>query len=278
MRIMVVGDTHGDKDAIEYKAKFAQALGVTHMLIVGDFGLWVGFEGVKFLDDVNEIARKYNIHVFALPGNHENHDLWTHLLNIGLPTSSGFTYVRDRLLLSPKVHNWKWGKKRFFICGGAVSIDKQWRIPGKSWWDNEEFTHEDLRSVERYKGPPIDFLFTHDCSDYTQFKNRIKPDFESQQNRQRIDRAIKVLRPAFHFHGHMHDRYEWVNTRSHGQKVTAFGTDDSEWNGHATKTYGLECNHDKNSWVILDTGSDNKKPDEEPKVYWPGKAFAVLGE
>lgn len=279
MRIMVVGDTHGDASAVEYKAKIAKSLGVTHMLIVGDFGLWVGFEGVKFLDDVNEIARRYNIHIFALPGNHENHDLWEQLVNIGLPTSSGFTYVRDRLLLAPKVHNWKWGKKRFFICGGAVSIDKQRRVEGKSWWKNETFSEADLASVVKYQGPPVDFLFTHDCSDHTPWHERLKPDFESQLNRQRIDMAIKALRPKYHFHGHMHTKYEWLNTKTHGLRDTAFGVDESEWNGHTTKTYGLECNHDKNSWLILDTGSDNKKkPDEEPQVYWPGEAFAVLGD
>lgn len=277
MRMLIAGDTHGHASAVEQKARIAKNLGADRIMVVGDFGMWSGWKGIEFLDDVNAIAREYGIHVFALPGNHEDHDQWEKWLDMGLPTSSGFTYVRDRLLISPKVHSWKWGNKRFFICGGAVSIDKQWRVEGVSWWRNEEFTEENLASVEKYKGPDIDFLFTHDCSDHTPFHSRLKPDLDSQENRRRIDRAIRALRPRYHFHGHMHTKYEWLNTASHGLRSTAFGNDETQWNGAATKTYGLECDHDDNSWVILDTGSDSKKkPDETPVVLWPNETPALL--
>lgn len=275
MRILVAGDTHGNAGAVEYKAKIAKRLGADRIFVVGDFGMWPGWEGVVYLDDVNAIAREYGINVFALPGNHEDHDQWNNWLNMGLPTSSGFTYVRDRLLISPKVHNWTWGgkkwKRRFFICGGAVSIDKQWRVEGRSWWKNETFSEGDLASVEKYAGPEIDYLFTHDCSDFTRFHERLKPDLDSQHNRQRIDKAINALRPRYHFHGHMHTRYEWINTRSHGLRDTAFGLDESEWNGASTKTYGLECDYDNNSWGILECGADTDQPDG---FYWPAQAVA----
>ena len=240
------------------------------------FGLWPGYEGVQYLDDVNEAAREYGIQVVALPGNHEDHPQWVKWFDLAPLDQHGFAIVRSNLRLTKKVHPFKMGGRRFYVCGGAVSIDKQWRVKGKSWWEEEEFTEDDLRSVEKYKGPAIDYLLTHDCSDYTQWGFRIKPDMESQANRQRIDRAIKALRPRFHFHGHMHSRYEWLNTRSHGLRETAFGTDESEWNGAATKTYGLECDYDKDSFVILDTGADNKKPDNEDKVYWPTEAVMAL--
>lgn len=280
VRMMVVGDTHGGIRHLEYKAKICKTLGADRMLVVGDFGMWPGWDGVNFLDDVNDLAAEYNLNVFALPGNHEDHDQWNHWLNMGLPTSAGFTYIRNRLLISPKVHNWKWGNKRYFICGGAVSIDKARRVKGKSWWENETFSQEDLASVVKYKGPAIDYLFTHDCSDFTVWKHRLKPDFDSQMNRQRIDRAIAALRPRMHFHGHMHEKYDWINTRSHGLRDSAFGLDESEWNGTSTHTYGLQCNSDGDSWLILDTGQEHKTKSglvvQEDAVYWPGKAFAML--
>lgn len=277
MRILVAGDTHGELDAVRYKARYAKALGADRIIVVGDFGLWPGYKGMQFIDGLNAIAHEYEIYIFALPGNHEDHDQWDRLLALGNPTSAGFTYIRDRILLSPKVHNWKWGYSRFYICGGAVSIDKQWRKPGVSWWPNETFSEEDLASVEKYNGPAIDFLFTHDCSDFTKWEDRLKPDADSQANRRRIDRAIKALRPRYQFHGHMHTKYEWLNTRSHGQRVTAFGYDDSEWNGAATKTYGLECNYDDNSWLILDIEDISKREAQERKpkvtIAWPGEAW-----
>lgn len=267
MKIMVVGDTHGMSGVVQAKAKIARALNIHHMMIVGDFGMWPGVGGISFLDDVNEAARGNNLKVYALPGNHEDHDQWNWWLNSGMPKDENkFTYVRSNLLISPKVHNWKWAEKRFFIAGGAVSIDKQWRTEGKSWWKDEEFSESDLASVEKYKGPDIDYLFTHDCSDHTQWGFNLVPDPESRENRLRIDRAIKALRPKMHFHGHMHRRYEWVNTASHGLRSTAFGYDESEWNGHSTLTYGLDCNGEDNSWGVLDTKQD--------KFFWPAPAVA----
>lgn len=270
MRFMIVGDTHGNAGAVEYKAKLAQAAGCERMFIVGDFGLWPGYEGVQYLDDVNEIGRRYNQQIIALPGNHEDHDQWVKWFELAPRDKHGFAIIRSNLRLTKKVHPFKMGGKRFYVCGGAVSIDKQWRVEGKSWWKNEEFTEADLASVEKYKGPPVDYLLTHDCSDHTKFGFTLKVDLDSQMNRQRIDRAIKALRPRYHFHGHMHAKYEWINTRSHGLRDTAFGYDDSEYNGASTHTFGLECDYDTNSFVILDTGAQKDDPDA---VYWPGDAF-----
>lgn len=274
MRLMIVGDTHGNAGAVEYKARIAQAMGVEHLFVVGDFGLWTGHEGVVYLDDVNAIAREYKVQVTALPGNHEDHDQWDKWFDIApIHKELGFAIIRSNLRLTKKVHPFKLGGKRFYVCGGAVSIDKSQRKQGRDWWPNETFSEEHLASVEKYKGPAIDYLLTHDASDYTNWGFRLKPDLDSQANRRRIDRAIAALRPRRQFHGHMHEKYEWVNTRSHGQRNSAFGTDDSEWNGCATVTYGLECDYDKNSWVILDTGAHKGDPD---KVYWPGHAYAAL--
>lgn len=273
MRLMIVGDTHGNAGAIHRKARVAQSMGCERMIVVGDFGLWPGYEGVEYLDAVNDAGREFNQQIIALPGNHEDHDQWEKWFDLAPLDDHGFAILRSNLRLTKKVHPFKMGGKRFYVCGGAVSIDKAWRTEGKSWWKNEEFTEENLASVEKYKGPAIDFLLTHDCSDHTQWKFRLKPDWESQQNRQRIDRAIKALRPRFHFHGHMHTRYEWVNTRSHGLRDTAFGLDDSEYNGAATKTYGLECDYERDSFVILDTGAQKDDPE---RVYWPAEAYATL--
>lgn len=273
MRVMIVGDTHGHAGAIKRKARVAQSMGVEHLFVVGDFGLWPGHGGVVFLDDVNEAAREFNVQITALPGNHEDHPQWEKWFDLAPIDDHGFAIIRSNLRLTKKVHNFRLGGKRFFVCGGAVSIDKQWRVEGKSWWAGEQFTEADLASVEKYKGPAIDYLLTHDCSDFTNFRFTLKVDPDSKANRQRIDRAIRALRPRYHFHGHMHTKYEWHNTMSHGLRDTAFGLDDSEYNGASTHTFGLECDYEDNSFVILDTGAQKE---DEDKVYWPSHAYAEL--
>lgn len=263
---MIVGDTHGNTRVLEVKINLAKRLGVERLMVVGDFGLWPGHEGVRFLDDVNHYAREEDIFVYALPGNHEDHDQWEWWVNGPMAKDkAGFTYARSNILLSPKVHNWKWDKKRFSIAGGAVSIDRQYRIAGKSYWPNETLSEEDLAPIEKYQGPEIDYLFTHDASDYTPWGFSLVPDPESQANRRRLDRAIKALRPRMQFHGHMHRQYEWINRRSHGRYESALGVDDSDYNGASTHTFGLECDSEIFSWGILDTSED--------RFYWPNQAM-----
>jgi hypothetical protein len=147
-----------------------------------------------------------------------------------------------------------------------VSIDKGWRKmkengwdeyrekyvsskatgPGTLWWPNEELTDQDVMAIQNITGQ-ADYLFTHDCSNHTQWKNRLKPDADSERHRRRIDKVIATTKAKMHFHGHMHEKYDWLNSRSHG-----FYSPD-EPGAIVTQTYGLECNKDFDSWGILDT-------------------------
>lgn len=261
-KVMLVGDTHGNANPLEFKLKLAKYKKIQHVFILGDFGLWGGMGGVAYLDTVQAMAAENDLSVFAIPGNHEDHDQWKHWLTMpDVPTWNHFRPARSRVWLSPKVNFFEFGGKRWGVAGGAVSIDKAWRKPGVSWWADEEFTDKNLRSVLAYKGEPVDYLLTHDCSDFTPFRDRLKPDPESQANRKRMDKAIAHLQPKNHFHGHMHTKYDWINTRSHGQLNSAFGYDDSNWNGASTHTYGLECDGEDNSWGILDVDTG--------KFEWP---------
>lgn len=265
----MVGDTHGFAWAVRPKLQAAKKLGADRILILGDFGIWQGHPGMVFLDEINKEAMDLNIKIYALGGNHENWPLWNQYIENATAFNSGFAYVRSNVLIAPKVHNFKWDNKRFFIAGGAVSIDRQQRVPGHSWWPEEILTDDELASVLKVN-PEVewDYLFTHDASDHTRWGYHLIPDPESQLNRQRIDKVIAHLKPRMQFHGHMHARYEWVNTASHGHRPTAFDDASYEWDGPSTLTYGFECNDDKYSWGLLDT--------ERDQFYWPDKAYSLF--
>jgi hypothetical protein len=80
---------------------------------------------------------------------------------------------------------------------------------------------------------------------------------DSERHRVQIDKVIAATKPRFHFHGHMHTKYDWVNTLSHGD--SAFRNE--PWDGPETRTIGLEAFTDHNSWGVLDT--------EQDLWYWP---------
>jgi hypothetical protein len=255
-RILLSGDTHGDARSVFHKVDEAVKHGVQRIVILGDFGLWWRYDGVKFIDEINAYATKHNRQIFALPGNHENYDWWNAAVEAAQKskaTAHGWAYLRTNVLLSPRVHDFVWGGKQFVVAGGAVSIDKAERLAyeretGKRIWSKDEQLADsevdELLATRFAHGVKVDYLLTHDCSNMTPWRDRLKPDFESQIHRQRIDRVLRAIQPKLHFHGHMHTKYDWMNL-----------TGDDFW----TQTYGLECNRDLNSWGILDLGTDEFK-------------------
>lgn len=229
--------------------------GIQRIVVLGDFGLWWGFDGVKFLDDINALAKVHNRQVFAIPGNHENYEWWESIVNsarASKATSHGWAYARTHVLLSPRVHEFRWGGKQFVVAGGAVSIDKDYRLKyerekGKQVWSpNEQLTDAEVDITRQYGFKfKTDYLLTHDCSDRTPFHSRLKPDLDSQMHRQKMDQVLRNVQPRFHLHGHMHTKYDWMNLVAVNDGEPLY-----------TQTYGLECNNDFESWGILDLDTD----------------------
>jgi hypothetical protein len=242
---MLIGDTHCDRHFLVNRMDLAGALGIQHAFVLGDFGIFPRFvETVNFLDVVNEAARKNGVTVYALRGNHDDPDWWAWNVEHN-PHHKGFGMVRRHIQLSPTVNYWTWAGKKFLVVGGAVSIDRTDRVrreekPLTEWWPNEQLSDKDLARVG--DGVHVDYLLTHDCSNDTPFKYRLKDDVDSTEHRRKIDEVIKRSRPDMHFHGHMHEKYDWVNM--------PYSTD------HQTQTYGLECNGMWYSWGILDTDTN----------------------
>ena len=276
-RILIAGDLHGDEFEVTRLAAYAGERKISHIFVMGDFGLWSHFaDGQRFLDTCQRVAEGNKLSIFAVGGNHENWDHWNWYCQ-NHPTSHGLAYVRERVLLSPKAHSFKFGGKRFAVAGGAVSVDKEGRLIGERggvdrwsgrrirgtgprtlWWPNETFSEDDFEQYKLNHSSGVDYLLTHDCSDYTEFEHRLKPDLDSKAHRQMMDRVLAVTRPKLHFHGHMHTKYDWANSWSHG-----FYPGDTEAEGYfETRTYGLQCNERDqygftgDNWGVLDTETD----------------------
>lgn len=258
MKLMLIGDTHGNAFTVKRKIDLAKQIGgIERIIVLGDFGLWWGHDGLMFIEEINEYARDRHVQIFAIPGNHENYEWWNAIVEHGPSKSHGWAYAASHVLLSPRVHDFVWGGKQFVVAGGAVSIDRDYReeyrrSTGKRIWSpDEQLTDAEVDALLATRfgnGAKVDYLLTHDCSNRTPFHSRLKSDLDSQIHRQRIDRVIDGIKPNMHFHGHMHTKYEW------GNLVHADG--DMHW----VDTYGLECNDDPWSWLVLDL--------KENKVIW----------
>lgn len=58
--------------------------------------------------------------------------------------------------------------KTFLTFGGALSIDREGRVEGETWWKEEMPTYEELdeavRNLRNYQNQ-VDYIITHSCSE-----------------------------------------------------------------------------------------------------------------
>lgn len=254
-KILVVGDTHGDISFASKACRVAEKHMIDTVIQVGDFGIWDHIkEGVYFLDKLDENAGNRGVRWIFLPGNHENYERLENYELVAeeqdLWTDEGFVPIRDNVLYTGKVNTWTWEEKTFKAVGGAVSIDKYARVPGKSWWPQEQLTDDELAFAKRNRA---DYLFTHDCPTNAPFGGRLKPDLDSVAHRQKMDEVGRATQARIWLHGHMHSFYDYWFPYSP--------------KGDETKVYGLECNDNAMWWganidggfmnmAILDTDDD----------------------
>lgn len=245
---MFVGDTHGN-EMFWRKAIFPAVVQHEVEIIVqlGDFGVWPGKPGTAYLDQLDKLCAKHGVPIWFVRGNHDD----TTQLTMG-DAGDGETLVA----LRPNIFQIVDGAmididgETLLGVGGAVSIDKDMRVEGRSWWANE-FT--DIASIDRavYSEPKrkIDYVVTHDVPEQVDIVSKLfiatghqmKADTASRNNRAVLGllfQKLQTRKPKVWLHGHYHIAYTAVVNH--------------------TRFIGLDCdypNHGtQDSWTIIDIG------------------------
>lgn len=135
--MLIVGDVHG-----KYHEFFAKIRNSKDTFQVGDMGL--GF------DDLLNYTEDNESHLF-IRGNHDDPALCKKHPNY----AGEFGYIKE---------------KKLFFCGGAISIDKMFRIAyekkhgRKIWWPDEELSESQLENAKQlYIDKKPEIVITHDC-------------------------------------------------------------------------------------------------------------------
>ena len=213
MKILLLGDTHGQAMATERAFRYAKKNDCERIIQLGDFGFgWKSrqIKGGETVDDfvytVSKFVSRYGIELDWIDGNHEN---IVDLNDLPLDEDGARTILPGVRHL-PRGHRFEIGGRTFLAAGGAVSVDKTTRVPFISWWPGEELSDAD---VMRCDGPSVDVLLTHDAPlestvfDYHMTAFGQQAALESYANRKRISLIIDQAKPKWLFHGHMHHAY-----------------------------------------------------------------------
>lgn len=209
-RVWLVGDLHGNTGWIQTllpaMCRFDPT--IRTILQVGDYGF--DHEG-RGTHTVDFWARNTGIErVLVTLGNHEAWEKITPALDAA-PGQS--IRASDVVWLLPRPFRFTIAGRKVLSLGGASSVDKAFRTPGKDWFEDELIT-EEMENAAIAAGA-ADVLLTHESpveappevlAIIASNPDGYPPDALaiSAAQRERVQRVSNAVRPAMHFHGHMH--------------------------------------------------------------------------
>jgi hypothetical protein len=186
--LRIIGDIHG---YIEIYQRLVQP--VEYSVQLGDMG-WGG-EPKKFFETLNQIdASRHRI----VAGNHDDYgQMSAHFLG-------------DYGSYSIPLHE---GMFEFFFIRGAYSVDRAMRLPGLSWWDNEQLTWEQGWScLDVYREVKPRTVFTHDCPEEICYLLGVHTrtdwgGFRPTVTHRILQSCFEVHKPELWVFGHHHKRF-----------------------------------------------------------------------
>ena len=209
-RVWAVGDLHGNVRWVQalLPAMHRRDPSIRTVLQVGDYGFdhsGRGTHPVDFWAEKSGIER-----VLVTLGNHEE---WANISPAQEATPGRAIRVSEVVWLLPRPFRFTIAGREVLSLGGASSVDKAFRTPGKDWFEDELIT-EEMETAAIAAGA-ADVLLTHespvDAPPEVLAIIASNPDGYppeslaiSAAQRERVQRVSSAVRPAVHFHGHMH--------------------------------------------------------------------------
>ena len=177
--VVVSGDIHGDFSFMTYKITQQYSIENALVIIAGDCGFGFNKENYyhsQYKKDFKRLDRA-NVYVGFMRGNHDN------------PAYFKNSFInKERWLSYPDYSIIQAAGKNILVVGGAVSVDRMYRIKraeegiyestyaGRlelkpaSWWPDEAFVYKkDIIDKMRESGIQIDCVVTHSAPSFCEF-------------------------------------------------------------------------------------------------------------
>lgn len=239
MRLMVAGDWHGDYRWAVKMLAVCKMKEIKVVIQVGDFGfIWQDAASIKYLNDA---AARAGVEIWWLDGNHENYSMMGAL---GCdPVGDVDVWVEPHIRYLPRGFRFEVDGCRFMSFGGAISVDRNVRQPGRSYFPQEAIRPHVADAVSSDK---VDVFLSHDApNDIPVLSARLRRSAhmwpadalrDSDFNRVLLSEVVDRVQPDLLIHGHYH--YPYSDTRGD------------------TRVIGLDCNgahKAAHTYTIIDT-------------------------
>lgn len=228
-RVWVVGDLHCNSGWVQtvLPAMRRHNPSLRTILQLGDYGFDHGGPGTHTVD---YWAKRTGIdRVLVTLGNHED---WAHITEAQDVAPGQAIRVSDTVWLLPRPFRFRIAGRDVLSLGGASSVDKAFRTPGKDWFEKELIT--EAMETEAIAGGGADVLLTHESPARAvpevrsilagnPFGFPMEALTTSAAQRDRVQRVSDAVRPGMHLHGHMHVYGDLKH--EHGRRVVSLGRD-----------------------------------------------------
>lgn len=247
MIVGLAGDWHGNRGWARARVQDVAERGVDTLLHVGDFGIWPGSSGKRYLLGVESFCARYGVTIYVTAGNHE---YWPGLLAAQPQQRDDLghlLWLSDHIAVFPRDpagHRLEMGGRSFVSLGGAPSIDFEYRTRGHDWWPEEMLPRE---TAERVAADGYaDVMLSHDAPDYPWQTTKVSQICATNPlgwsrdalayaavGRHRLTTAFLGVQPRLLVHGHFHVADEAVvdlPARDHGCRVISLDCDERPGN------------------------------------------------
>jgi predicted phosphodiesterase len=208
-KVLFVGDTHGDWSRLNQIIKYN--MGKMDVIIqLGDFGFWPNPKNIRSgTYGLGEIDTK-GLPLYWIDGNHEHHDHLKpilHMYGYDKPIN-----IYGNIHYIPRGCRFDLGGKTTFLgCGGASSIDKEYRTNYIDWFKEEVPDYAECKDILE-QAQPTDILLSHTVPN-TSLKymgDKIKLWFHDPTNGF-LDAVVESYKIKKIYAGHWHNYYKIIH-------------------------------------------------------------------
>lgn len=190
----IISDIHGDVNTF-LKLMSKKPLQEKEVVLLGDVGYgFPDFDVERFND---YLLRNPRIRFYIIQGNHDNAEC------MGVPIAN----VRYITTKTGSIVHYIDGNSVIMIPG-ASSYDKNLRVPGVSWWENEQLSEEQLAESIKL-ATSCDIILSHDAplQQYFMFFPETKPSRTNRALDMLLMELIRTQKKTLWLHGHLHENY-----------------------------------------------------------------------
>ena len=205
----LVGDIHGQYE-VELPWACSQDLLLEpkladNYIFLGDIGF--GFDKLRgFIKELDRTIPE-EVNCYFIRGNHDDPSYWRG------DKAKRVTNLCPRFHMVKDYDVMVIGKKRYLCIGGGISIDRHYRIEGKSYWDDEhilpcpkEITLGKIDGIFSHTGftPPV---LTHKHALQQRFPD-VNQDCQDEQ--QILYKILELYKPKEWYFGHYHVHCDFI--------------------------------------------------------------------